>query len=55
MPSTRRAGVERALPKASVPVVSSKTAMSVNVPPMSTASRRPEAMIGPPYRCASGT
>src|SRR5438128_1469371 len=40
MPSTRRAGVDRALPNARVPAVSSKTATSVKVPPMSTASLR---------------
>jgi hypothetical protein len=34
--------MERALPRARVPVASSKTAMSVKVPPMSAASLRCE-------------
>src|SRR3989442_72275 len=40
MPSTRRSGVDSALPKVRVPVRSSKAAISVNVPPMSAARRR---------------
>ncbi len=43
MPSTRWAGVDSALPKESLPVASSKTAMSVKVPPISAARRRPAA------------
>ena len=39
MPSTSRCGVDSALPKVSRPVLSSNTAMSVKVPPMSAASR----------------
>src|SRR6185295_16514322 len=39
MPFTRRPGVDSALPKVSRPVLSSNTAMSVKVPPMSAASR----------------
>ena len=39
MPSTRRSGVDSALPKVSRPVLSSNTAMSVKVPPMSAARR----------------
>src|SRR5262249_24977817 len=42
MPSTRRCGVVSTLPKGSLPVVSSNTAMSVKVPRMSAARRRPE-------------
>src|SRR4051812_10716894 len=38
MPSTRRPGVDSALPKSSLPVASSNTAMSVKVPPISAAS-----------------
>src|SRR6266700_1083077 len=38
MPSTSRSGVDSALPKASVPDLSSKTAISVKVPPISAAS-----------------
>src|SRR5262245_59374096 len=44
MPSTRRSGVDRALPKRRLPVRSSKTAMSVNVPPISAARRRFEPL-----------
>jgi len=39
MPSTSRCGVDSALPKVSAPVLSSNTAMSVKVPPMSAARR----------------
>src|SRR5438132_4152629 len=49
MPSTSRAGVDSALPNARLPVASSNTATSVNVPPMSTASlrlERPESIKG---------
>src|SRR5262245_35686159 len=44
MPSTRRSGVDRAVPKRRLPVWSSKTAMSVNVPPISAARRRFEPL-----------
>src|SRR5262245_38812534 len=44
MPSTSRCGVDRALPKRRLPVRSSKTAMSVNVPPISAARRRFEPL-----------
>src|ERR1051325_10093762 len=44
MPSTRRCGVVSTLPKVSLPLVSSNTAMSVKVPPMSAARRRPEGV-----------
>ena len=44
MPSTSRSGVDSALPKVSRPVLSSNTAMSVKVPPMSAARR----MLAPP-------
>src|SRR4029079_6961674 len=39
MPSTSRSGVDSALPKVSRPVLSSNTAMSVKVPPISAARR----------------
>src|ERR1043166_4436939 len=39
MPFTSRSGVDSALPKVSRPVLSSNTAMSVKVPPMSAARR----------------
>src|ERR1051325_3433871 len=39
MPSTRRSGVDNALPNVSRPLRSSNTAMSVKVPPMSAARR----------------
>src|SRR4051794_40193619 len=39
MPSTRRSGVDSALPKVSRPLWSSNTAISVKVPPMSAARR----------------
>src|SRR5215813_12653440 len=42
MPSTSRCGLDNALPNVSLPVRSSNTAMSVKVPPMSAARRRPE-------------
>src|ERR1044071_5050631 len=41
MPSTSRCGVDSALPKLSRPLLSSNTAISVKVPPMSAASRKP--------------
>src|SRR4029079_5922140 len=40
MASTSRSGVDRALPKVSRPDLSSNTAISVKVPPMSAARRR---------------
>src|SRR5262249_33903434 len=40
MPSTSRCGVDSALPKLSLPVRSSNAATSVNVPPISAASRK---------------
>src|SRR5262249_59461154 len=40
MPAPSRCGVDSALPKLSLPVRSSKTAISVNVPPISAARRR---------------
>src|SRR5712692_9688239 len=51
MPSTSRCGVDSALPKVSLPVLSSKAAMSVKVPPMSAASRRPEPLAFDATRC----
>src|ERR1051325_623266 len=39
MPSTRRSGVDNALPNVSRPLRSSNTAISVKVPPMSAARR----------------
>src|SRR3954469_14248732 len=41
MPSTSRCGVVRTLPKDSLPVLSSNTAISVKVPPISAANRSP--------------
>src|SRR5215472_8503007 len=41
MPSTRRPGVDSTLPKVSAPERSSKTAISVKVPPISAARRTP--------------
>src|SRR6266404_2874640 len=41
MPSTSRCGVVSTLPKDSLPVLSSNTAISVKVPPISAANRRP--------------
>ena len=52
MPSTRRCGVDSALPKVSRPVLSSNTAMSVKVPPMSAASRRLAPLPAPNLRTA---
>src|ERR1044071_4355670 len=46
MPFTSRSGVDSALPKVSRPVVSSNTAMSVKVPPMSAARRTFAARLG---------
>src|SRR5215468_8973253 len=45
MPSTSRCGVDNALPKLSLPVRSSKTAISVKVPPISAASRTREPFL----------
>src|SRR5262245_19724496 len=46
MPSTSRRGVDNALPNASLPVCSSNTARSVNVPPISAARRRLDLFRG---------
>src|SRR5215813_10663810 len=51
MPSTSRCGVDSALPKVSLPVRSSKAAISVKVPPMSAASRRLEPLAVDAMRC----
>src|SRR3954464_139144 len=51
MPSTRRSGVDSALPNVSLPVRSSKTAMSVKVPPISAARRRFEPSARERMRC----
>src|SRR5258706_14597346 len=45
MPSTGRGGVDSALPKFSLPVRSSKTAISVKVPPISAARRRRDPFL----------
>src|SRR5579863_4533653 len=47
MPSTRCFGVDSALPKLSLPLLSSKTATSVKVPPISAANRNCSVMNGP--------
>src|SRR5580765_3990625 len=49
MPSTSRSGVDSALPKVSRPVLSSNTAMSVKVPPMSAASRMLAPLPAPEF------
>src|SRR5215469_13153302 len=41
MPSTRRCGVVKLLPRSSLPEASSKAATSVKVPPISVPSRKP--------------
>ena len=45
MPSTSRCGVDSALPKLSAPVLSSNTAMSVKVPPISAARRMAAGLL----------